>query len=383
MIFPTTYSRFAVFACAFFACVQSYALEDLKIAEPQFTETITSPYEQYNDTHPSWSTNGEIISFERYDTSKHEIILTDRKGKKLQTIAIADQSELNLDDLFAETPNSISFNSGISWAPDSNKFVFTSNGKFNNFDLYIGKYGDPQNKRVTFHHQKDSHANWSPDGRYIAFVSSRNGWAQLYRFDTKTGEIINILKNEKNAFYPVWSPDSKKIAFMQEVNDSYQIFIINDIENAEKSLQQITDLQNTNLRPSWSSTGDYIAFFHLNNAITSHAIWEIVLKNVNIPAKITDANVNSHVIAHNVILNSESGPTWVSNKNIIAYVKNHNERYNPIQMVNINSKKHWLLNTHTMLNRDLSCSKDGVLAFQTQDRQWSRIFITKLPELEG
>jgi len=354
-----------------------------EITHPQYVQTITNPYEQNNDIHPSWSRDGEIISFERYDSEKHEIILTDKQGVQLQTISISANKEFNLDDILGESDNGVSFNSGISWAPKGDKFVFTSNGKFNNFDLYTGKLGVSQSKRITYHHQKDSHANWSYDGRYIAFISSRSGWAQLYRFDTQTGEILNLLDNKYNSFYPIWSPDSKKLAFMQEIDDVFQIFVIDDIEKPSASLRALTKLSDINLRPSWSEDGRQIAFFHYNKASELNPIWDIVMLQSNRETPLLDKDIDKHTIANNVIINSETGPTWIPNSNHIAYVKNINEKYNPIYLVNLKTNKHTLFRTNTNLNKDLACSKDGILAFQSQDKQWSRIFISKLPDFKG
>lgn len=361
--------------------------QELKTADPVFVRTITSPYEQYNDIHPTWSPKGDIISFERYDANKHEIILSDIDSNKLQTVSISNESQFNLDDILGNSSKNISYNSGISWAPNNKKFVFTSNGKFNNFDLYIGKVGEVNSKRLTFHHQKDSHADWSSDGRYISFISSRNGYAQLYRFNTTSGEMINLVNNQKNTFYPVWSPDSKKIVFMMEVDNVFQIYVINDTNRPLESLQAITQLSNTNTRPSWSQDGKNIAFFHQSETLKENADedsqWDIVIVDAAIARPLSDEELSMYRISENVIMNSETGPTWIPGTNYIAYVKNENEKYNPIHLVNIINKETFLLNTNTMLNKDLSCSDQGLLAFQTQDRQWSRIFIAKLPELKG
>lgn len=361
----------------------AYASEISLAAKPDYVKSITNPYEQYNDIHPTWSADGNIISFERYDTGKHEIILSDRKGKKLQTIAISSASEFSLDDLLGETSNSMSFNSGISWAPDNSQFVFTSNGKFNNFDLYLGNFGQSQSKRITFHHQKDSQATWSPNGKYIAFVSSRNGHAQLYRYDTESSEIVKLLDKDHDTFYPSWSPDSTKLVFMQERNNTYQIFVIDNIEKPEKSLRQVTELNSHSIKPSWSMDGSKLAFYHSSNSSNQDEVWDILVVDYAAGSLITSKTINKHIVANNVILNSESGPTWLPDNSHIAYVSNENERYNPIHLVNIHSKKTILFNTDTKLNKDLSCSKDGILAFQTQDRQWSRIFIAKLPDLSN
>ncbi len=358
------------------------ANEPVRVIEPVFVNSISNSKNQHNDTQPNWSADGELVSFERSDTSQREIILSNTQGNSLKTIAIHTETE-SLDDLFGESSDKISFNYGISWAPNNKDFVFTSNGEQDNFDLYRGNINNTHYQRLTNHSGKDSHASWSNDGRFIAFISSRDGRPQLYRLDTKSLEIIKLTTRDKNTFYPVWSPDSKQLAFIQETEGIYQVFVIDNIDKPASSLRQLTNLSNISVRPSWSSDGKKIAFFHLSSSNDVAVQWDIIALNSQITKPVNDIILKEYRLADNVVLNSNTGPTWIPNTEYLAYVDNKNKNINPIQLVNLNTHQHLLLNTHTILNKDLSCSKDGVLAFQSQDMQWSRIFISKLPELKG
>lgn len=66
----------------------------------------------------------------------------------------------------------------------------------------------------------DSSPRWSPDGKYIAFASNRDGHSSLCIVDVKTGESQSIAPWPHRDFYiskpsemMAWSPDSKEIAF--------------------------------------------------------------------------------------------------------------------------------------------------------------------------
>ncbi len=61
---------------------------------------------------------------------------------------------------------------------------------------------------------RERYATWSPDGRWIAFVSDMEGEDEIYIVKKDGGKPIKIASGEKGFKYSlVWSPDSKKIAW--------------------------------------------------------------------------------------------------------------------------------------------------------------------------
>lgn len=67
--------------------------------------------------------------------------------------------------------------------------------------------------QMTFSDKSSSSPDWSPDGRWIAFTSSRSGKNNLFlmRANGGEGEMITDVKSGVGSF--AWSPDSKAIAF--------------------------------------------------------------------------------------------------------------------------------------------------------------------------
>jgi len=60
---------------------------------------------------------------------------------------------------------------------------------------------------------KDSSPVWSPDGKTIAFLSSRNGDSQVYLLSMDGGEARELTHISTGADTVKWSPDGKTIAF--------------------------------------------------------------------------------------------------------------------------------------------------------------------------
>lgn len=103
-------------------------------------------------------------------------------------------------------------------SPDGNTLVTSvdsidskSNKKYRH--LFIRPTGSGSLRQFTRGEQNDSNPKFSPDGKLIAFLSSRKGRPQLWLIPVDGGEAWQLteLKGSVTAFE--WSPDSKKIAF--------------------------------------------------------------------------------------------------------------------------------------------------------------------------
>src|SRR5947209_8155740 len=64
---------------------------------------------------------------------------------------------------------------------------------------------------------KDFAPRWSPDGRYLAFLSGRKGKAQVHVMPAQGGESLAFTDRKRGAGVPFWSPDSGAIAFIAPV----------------------------------------------------------------------------------------------------------------------------------------------------------------------
>src|SRR4029077_13498042 len=60
----------------------------------------------------------------------------------------------------------------------------------------------------------DNDPRWSPDGASIAFVSDRDGTAQLYRLTTRGGEAEKLTDRHEAVGAFRWSPDGARIALL-------------------------------------------------------------------------------------------------------------------------------------------------------------------------
>jgi len=82
-------------------------------------------------------------------------------------------------------------------------------------DIYMVSTGGGAPIRLTSSKKPESGPRWSPDGRYLAFTSARDGKkSQVYLLDRRGGEAQAITEYKTGASAVAWSPDSSKLAVL-------------------------------------------------------------------------------------------------------------------------------------------------------------------------
>jgi eukaryotic-like serine/threonine-protein kinase len=101
-------------------------------------------------------------------------------------------------------------------------------------------------------------ASFSPDGKRIAFGSTRSGTMELWLCNNDGSNPIQLTSLAASSTgTPRWSPDGKQIAFDSEQQGHSDIFLI----SAEGgSLRRLTEGPSDNDIPSWSRDGKWVYF---------------------------------------------------------------------------------------------------------------------------
>ena len=86
---------------------------------------------------------------------------------------------------------------------------------------------------------RDSSPVWSPDGKTLAFLSSRGGDSQVYLLPLEGGEAQRLTKLSTGADIVKWSPDRKTIAFTSSVYPDCKDDDCNSKRDAEKEKNKV------------------------------------------------------------------------------------------------------------------------------------------------
>lgn len=155
---------------------------------------------------------------------------------------------------------------GVSAAPPALATVSGENGKIafvsgrdGNAEIYLMNADGSNPVNLTNHPASDFDPNWSPDGRQIVFVSNRDGSNAIYLMNADGSDQRRLLTGVD----PEWSPDGKRIAFARD--GSVYVHRFGGTEIRISNPATATELPEwahhvTDSSPTWSPDGWRIAF---------------------------------------------------------------------------------------------------------------------------
>jgi dipeptidyl aminopeptidase/acylaminoacyl peptidase len=163
--------------------------------------------------------------------------------------------------------------------------------------------GSAPPRQITFGLRRDADPRWSPDGRWLAFVSNRDGDAmQLYVLPaTEPGEPRKLTDLKESVQQAAWAPDGARLAFAARVRDDayeeedegkrrprritrlwykldnegwtidrpHHLFVVPADGSSEPSQLTTGDFEDDH--PAWSPDGSQIAFVSAR-----HEDWDVV-----------------------------------------------------------------------------------------------------------
>jgi dipeptidyl aminopeptidase/acylaminoacyl peptidase len=86
-----------------------------------------------------------------------------------------------------------------------------------NSDIWMVSIDGKTTRQLTNSPKGDSQPRWRPDGKVLAFISSRDGVPQIYNLPMDGGEAAKLTNISTGASNPVWSNDGKWLLFSSSV----------------------------------------------------------------------------------------------------------------------------------------------------------------------
>jgi Tol biopolymer transport system component len=216
-----------------------------------FVLTVDGSREIAAVAHPSdnrlagWSPDG-----------KHLLFLSDRTGSPgLWSQAVVDGSPQGAAALIkADLGSSRSLGITASGALYVATIIESSDIEVVSIDLTTGQIAGSPVKPIADYVGANSRPEWSPDGKFMSYVSRREGRLVLAVRELGTGRVGVVSPPMTRITSKAWSPDRKSFALQgRHLNDGYGLFLV-DAETGDAS-RVAANTGINEVGPAWSPDG--------------------------------------------------------------------------------------------------------------------------------
>lgn len=168
----------------------------------------------------------KVTNFTEYDVkfpTHHGNVIVFENGGYIYKMDVANKQPvkvnitLSSDNIYArsEIKNGEKYLNAASMSPDGERLVVTARGEV--FNLPADKGVTKNITRSPGAH--DRNAQWSPDGKSIAYISDKTGETELYVQDATGSDPVQLTTNNDTYIRDfIWSPDSKSIVYTDRKN---------------------------------------------------------------------------------------------------------------------------------------------------------------------
>jgi dipeptidyl aminopeptidase/acylaminoacyl peptidase len=193
---------------------------------------------------PRWmpDSNGLIVTVERNEID--QLLLTDRDGswpRALTTDTVGDHWDARP-------------------SPDGEFILFNLRcfDDLNRLDIVLIEAATC--KQVTLYGKPSTRAmspRWSPDGKWISFISQETGHDELYLIKPNGEDLHQLTKAGEDIFQYEWSPSGKQMLVVINRGGSFELGLLEVKSGAISDLQKDTGVHSN---PNWAQDETYITF---------------------------------------------------------------------------------------------------------------------------
>ena len=231
---------------------------------------------------PSISSDGKTIVYEQ-DFGIWKFDTRTGKSTPIKINIVSDDKENPVEMITVRNDAD-----GYDLSPSNRRAAISAHGEI--FSIATDR-GDIQ--RVTQSYSREIDPAWSPDGKWIAFMSDKSGRDEVWMAHEDGTGLKKLSEDDGEKQNIQWAPDSKSLIYSASDHKLYRY----DLEVARGAV--IASGEAGNIQGArWSPDGKWVAFSKLDHDLRPHVY------------VVSSTGGAEHRVGNADVLFSETGPAW-------------------------------------------------------------------------
>lgn len=224
-----------------------------------------------------------------FSTKIAYVLVKQTNDQKRYYLEVADQDGYNPRALLSSNRPIMS----PAWSPNG-KYIAYVSYEGDNSSIYVQDVSSGARRRVSGFPGMNNAPAWSPDSSKLALVLTKTGYPKIYIMNLSSGALTQITDGYSLDTEPNWAPNSQSLIFTSDRGGSPQIYQIN---LASRQIQRLTFNGTYNARSSFTPTGTGIVVLTQNGSGYDIAFQDLQNGRINLLTNAGD--IQSPTVAPN------------------------------------------------------------------------------------